>query len=656
MIRVGRAELVSALPALAVVAVSVIWATDQGGYFPHMWYPGALVLLAVLAIAVAADEHALRALPRVTKTAIGAFAAYAAWSYLSIAWADAPGPAWDAANQTLLYVLVFVLHSRRLASPDTAALVAGVWVAAMTVLAVVVLLKLPGTLGSGPVRFSGGLEAPFGYSNANAAAWLMAVWPALTLAASREIPAWLRGTFAGAIVVLAGTAVLSDSRGALIAAGIVVAVILAVVPGRVRALLTLLPAGVAVAAIAPHLLDLVHGARERPAAVADLGDAAAPVLLAALVVAVVVAVGALAERRRALSGPDLRDARRMVAVVVIGIAVGGAAVGVAAGDPVDRVRDTWGEFKQTGSPRGAAAGEPAGFGGARYDYYRVALDVFREHPVEGIGAGNFAEDYLQRGRVGERPTSPHSLELGALVQGGVIGAVLLAVALVAAFAAALRRLATPGLARAVAAGGLLTCLSWAVQGSADWFWEFPALAVPALGLLALAGAAGLAPATAPARLARPAGAAAIAIGLAVAASLMFPWLAEREMRRAGDTASAAVALERLDRAADLNPLSERPGILAGQVALDFGRIQRAREGFAQALERDPRNHYATLLLGAIASHEGRRAEALRLLRRALQLAPKDTPTLTALDQARRGRVDLEALNRQIADFARQMVQ
>ena len=60
----------------------------------------------------------------------------------------------------------------------------------------------------------------------------------------------------------------------------------------------------------------------------------------------------------------------------------------------------------------------SGFGGARYDYYRVALDVWKEHPVEGIGAGNFSEDYIQRGRVGERPTSPHSLEFGTLVETG----------------------------------------------------------------------------------------------------------------------------------------------------------------------------------------------------------------------------------------------
>ena len=68
----------------------------------------------------------------------------------------------------------------------------------------------------------------------------------------------------------------------------------------------------------------------------------------------------------------------------------------AVGDPVDRLDREWTEFKETG---------------ARYDYYRVALDLFAENPVTGIGADNFAQDYRERGRVGERPTSPHSLEL-----------------------------------------------------------------------------------------------------------------------------------------------------------------------------------------------------------------------------------------------------
>ncbi len=671
MIRLGRAELADALPALAALGVAVVWATDQGGYFPRAWYPGALLVIAVLAIAASTDAGAFLALPRITRVAIGAFLAYAAWTYLSITWADSKGVAWDAANQTLLYVVVFILLSRWSHSPGSAALVVGCWTLAMTALAALVLLKLPGVVGGGAGRFRGGLEEPFGYTNANAAAWVMAAWPALMLAACREIPPWLRGALAGAVVVLADTAVLSDSRGALVAAAIVLGLLLLAVPGRVRTLLTLLAPAAGIAATAPYVLDLINAAERDPAAVDDLGKAAAPVLLAALVVGVVVAAVATAEVRRGFAAATQRRVSRVVGIAGIVLAIAGAGAGlVAVGDPVDGVRDAWNDFEETGAPPASGTAEPAGFAAARYDYYRVAVDVFEDQPLTGIGAGNFAQDYAAQDKVGERPTSPHSLELRVLAQGGLVGAVLFAVAMGAALLAAWRALALPGLARAVGAGGILACGFWIVQGSVDWLWEFPAMAVPALGLLALAGAVGRGerpdesgprwfggPLMAP-RAAGPAAAVAIVAGVAAVVSMMLPWIADREVRSAGGSQTADVegAFRKLDRAARLNPLSEQPGVVAGTLALNLKQVDRARHYLEQARRRDPRNLEATLLLGAIASHEGRSREATRLLRAALALAPSDPPTQSAIAQARRGRVDLDAVVRQIADIAAQRVQ
>ena len=54
--------------------------------------------------------------------------------------------------------------------------------------------------------------------------------------------------------------------------------------------------------------------------------------------------------------------------------------------------------------------------------------------------------------------------------------------------------------------------------------------------------------------------------------------------------------------------------------------QRRRE-FEEVVDRNARNAYATLQLGAIAAAQGRRAEALRLLRRALELSPRDAVVL-----------------------------
>ena len=54
-------------------------------------------------------------------------------------------------------------------------------------------------------------------------------------------------------------------------------------------------------------------------------------------------------------------------------------------------------------------------------------------------------------------------------------------------------------------------------------------------------------------------------------------------------------------------------------------------------DRDPTAAFPYLELGAIASLEGNRAEALRLLRHAHALTPRDGPTNVALETVERGR-------------------
>src|SRR4051794_22097748 len=276
-----RRALVDAIPGLAAVAVLVWWSTDQGGYFQRTWYPGTLLLLGLLAAAAIGAPDSFRGLSRPGQIALGALAAFTAWSFFSISWADAPGPAWDAANRSLLYLVLFALFSRATAGRITRRVILGAWTLAMIVLGIVVLLKLPGVLDAHVTLFAPGLEQPLGYSNANAALFLMAMWPALTLAASFGIPPVLRGVFAGGAVVLAETSLLSESRGSLVAAALTLVVLFVVVPRRVRMFLTLLPPAIAIAVTTPHTLHLANRAGDTPAAIAQLGDVAGPVLIAA---------------------------------------------------------------------------------------------------------------------------------------------------------------------------------------------------------------------------------------------------------------------------------------------------------------------------------------------------------------------------------------
>jgi tetratricopeptide (TPR) repeat protein len=194
----------------------------------------------------------------------------------------------------------------------------------------------------------------------------------------------------------------------------------------------------------------------------------------------------------------------------------------------------------------------------------------------------------------------------------------------------------------------------------DWFWEWAGLGAPAFALLGLACA--LAPRrveepvgdAVPARVpARPravvlvlAGAALVIGALAIAG----PWQAERDVEQAGAVFAQRpfASYSRLDRAADLNPFSDRPALIEGSIALRYGDLARARRAFERALDRNPRGQYATLELGAIASVQGDRARALALLRRAVALAPRDGTAQEALAVVREGgTVDIAALNRRI---------
>ena len=125
------------VPALAALAVFVWWAADQGGQPVTVWGPGALLLIALLAVAVWLVPLNWAGVPRALRVATIALGAFTAWSYASIAWAADPGAALDGANRTLLYLVVFALFALWPQRPPTAGLLLGAWTLALIVLAVV---------------------------------------------------------------------------------------------------------------------------------------------------------------------------------------------------------------------------------------------------------------------------------------------------------------------------------------------------------------------------------------------------------------------------------------------------------------------------------------------------------------------------------------
>jgi O-Antigen ligase/Tetratricopeptide repeat len=675
-----RSEGVVLVPALLAVGLFVYWGAHGGGYDPTTWEPSALLVLGLLvASAAGLGTGRLRA-SRPLTLALALLSAYVAFSYLSIAWAPSPGEALDGSNRALLFLLLFALFALLPWRVWTAFVTLGAFALGIGTIAVVTLARL-GSAAQVPGLFNGTrLQAPVGYVNGSAALLLIAALVSIGLAARRELPALLRGALLALAAAALQLSVLCESRGWLFALPIVLVLALVLMPGAERlrfALWALLPfAGSALAL--PALLDVFTQADAAPTAAATLAalvrtsDRAANVamLVCAGVLVAGVALAAL-DRRTTVPAGVARGANRIGAGVAVAAVVVSVVAGLALthGRPDRKIADYWNRsngYQATapGSSRFAAVGSN------RPDFWRVSLKAFAAHPLGGLGEDNWGAYYLRERRSGEQPRWTHSLELRLLAHTGIVGFLLFAGFLVSALTAALappaRRRAGRA-AAAVAAVALLPLVVWLVHGSVDWFWEIPALSGPAFGFLALGGAltrqmtVSPGPAAEPvagasatgsdtaAPVAAPAGAAASphagrsgvawAAGLAVlallaAAALALPYLAEREVAAAssGWPSDPARAFARLDRAADLNPLSSRPELVAGVIALQLGRSRVAEQRFSRALDRDSGDWFAYFGRGLALSAVGAPVRARAQYERARSLDPADPLVREALDR------------------------
>ena len=633
----GLPVLVDLVPGLAVLATFVILASDGGGYDTTVWSPATLFVVALIIVQFAGGGAWSPS--RTAWVAMGALAAFCAWSYLSITWATVRGDAWTGADRTILYLAVFLVMARWARERIGAVM----WIALFPLaLATVGGETLARALESDtPEKLTVGarLADPTGYPNATAALFLLGLWPALALSVHRELPAWLRGLLLASAGMLVEISFIPQSRGAVYTLPVVLVLFLVLAPERLRAIgHILLVAGVAALSL-PQELD-VYRATSRGG---DVHQAFVTATVAiAISAAVLFAVGtalALVDVRWGRS-PQLTRRLRLAATVVValGLIAAGAAMIAIVGHPVDRVQTAWSSFKHGSEPKTGTT-HFVGLGSNRYDFWRVAWDQFLDHPVVGVGADNYAVEYLAHRRSFEQPRYPHSLELRLLLGTGIIGTLLFAAFLGAAIWSLLRRPADP-LRRVVQAAGASIFLSWLVHGSVDWFWEFPALSTAAFAGLALAVAQREHRPKRPTNEKRAVRLAAGAVGATVVAvatvAVTLPWLAERDVDLAagGWRSDPKAAHDRLETASRLNRLSDLPFLVAGAISTRSSDFPAARRYFLDALRRNPSNWYAELEVGILDVNLGSRAQAISHLEVARRLNPREELIRFALDRVR----------------------
>jgi hypothetical protein len=161
----------------------IVWAADNGGFDSSTWYWGALVALATYVAVFAGVLRGHLRLSRPSALALSLFAAYVAWSYLSMTWAQYPGLALEGSNRALLYLLIFATFTALPWTRETALGAILLFAVGVGVIAVVLLVHLASANDLSGLFVSGRLAAPTGYINSTAALFTIEALTCIALAA-----------------------------------------------------------------------------------------------------------------------------------------------------------------------------------------------------------------------------------------------------------------------------------------------------------------------------------------------------------------------------------------------------------------------------------------------------------------------------------------
>ena len=406
------------------------------------------------------------------------------------------------------------------------------------------------------------------------------------LAASPEESVAVRGLALLGAAAIPSTALLTVSRAGAVFAVLGAVVYLAASPIRVRSLLA------AVIAFAPVLAGFTTLDNVQHGATASATQAAGRVIVVGAIVGLVAGVvWALAERRVRLPSTIGRALRIILAAgLVIGI-LGGLVIAVDR-DAAGFANRRWDAFKAgEGSDSGESSNRLLTSGSNRYDFWRVSLDMLKDHPVTGYGAAN-CRGTSTDGHSSEEPDNAHGAVWEFASGLGLVGVVLFGTTMLLAIGSVFFPAQTSDGPRSAA---LLAAMVIGVgHMQVDWLWETPAtgLLVMCVCGLALAGLRRPERAVIP-QLRR------VSLGLAVAVGVigLLPALLAERYTDASYQATPGDAIKLADRGAALNPFSAAPELARAAAAKRAGQVDTEVTALRDAADREPKNWAAWALLG-----------------------------------------------------------
>jgi hypothetical protein len=608
--RVGPAAL-AILPGALVVYLSF----NAGGFFSNTQGLVTIVLLASIAGWIAFAENPFGGLSPPLLIAAGALAAFAAWTLLSAAWSDSTSRALLAFELALLYLSALVLFGLAVRTTIQLRWLVSILAAGIVVVCAVAVTSrvLPNVWPVRPNLANDRLSYPITYWNALGLLASLAIVLCLQMATRAHGSRVTRTLGAAAVPLLATTVYFTFSRGAILVAllGAAVYLILARSRGTLSGLLATAPPTAIALVVAYHADRLATIHPTTPAAVSQ-GHRVAWVLAACIGTAGILRAALLPLDGRIKAFSRLRVSRRARWATAGGMALAAIAVALALGAPawIGREYDRFANTPPATEGRDLRARLTQVNSTGRVQLWSVARDELEAAPIKGQGAGTFQIAWDRKRPFAATDVNAHSLYMEVLDELGVVGFVLLAIAIVAILVALAGRV--PGEARTLYAALFAAALMWALHAGVDWDWQMPAVT---LGFFA-AGAAGIAakPSGDSTRFTPPSIPIRLVLAIPVVLLCAFPYKilnSQAALDRANDAfAGRDCTAASQEARTSISALGARPEPyeLLGYCAIRDGHPKAAIADMRGAIERDPHNwnfHYGLGLARAAAGMDPR---------------------------------------------------
>lgn len=608
-------------------------------------------------------------------TTLVLFAALAALTTLSVVWSQVPELAYIESGRTLAYLATFAaaLAAARLAPQASPVVLKGILIGALATVAYALASRIwPGSLAE--TELSNRIGQPFQYWNAVGTTAALAIPAALWLGSRRTGSVLGRALAYPAVGACVLAILLTQSRGALVAAALGAIAWFAIVPLRLRSLPVLLIPAVGAGAVAAWALSKDAFSKSLQPLSAKESVAGEFGLLVVLMTLALLLAGLAVNVGLSRSAPPAHLRRRLgIAAVVVACLVPLVAFTSVAfsdrgiGGTVD---DRWTELtSETDTAPTEGAGRIAGASSTRGKYWREAGKIFADRRAVGFGAGNFAAARLRYRTDASVTRHAHGFVPQTLADLGILGVALTTALLIAWLVAALR---TSGLhprrlpfrrgdgaavlprrdwdgERTAIVALSLVAVVFGLQSVLDWTWFVPGPA--AMALVAAGFVAGRGPVTAVAgdggtvdlpatqgsgwRLPRPSTGRIVAAASVAVAALILAWAvwqpegSERQSNDALELIDArdyAGAIAETEDAADTNPLSPEPLLVRAVAETSAGQETAAARTLEQAVLKFPGDPQTWLRLASFQLGTLDRPEkAVETVRGVLFLDPLSRP-------------------------------